>query len=330
MNLYALLNIKSNASAKEIKNAYHRQIKKYNPNNDQSNAQIFTDIIFAYSILGKSSTKFVYDLLGPSNLNYMKTETTLKVLCTILNPVNAFLFGLSIVMLFTTWIFGLTGFYMMKFENLHYFITMLTINFLVIMLIIDLIVLRIMLKLRNYGIKIPNFLLYKLFFIEFLVISQLVLLLLRIDWGWNINMFITCIPYLFAELIICIVLSVVRKISFLYYLFPFLLRVVILTFWTFDFPALIKAGMVFIVFLQYLVLGSINLLVFFLGSSFYSLVIAPFLMMYYNKVDWYTFMPAVALLIMYMAGFGSLFVYRNKIHFYKKAVASVHVTYYLM
>ena len=63
MTLYDLLEISSNASSKEIKNAYKRMAKKYHPDVNKNGHDIFVRINNAYSILSDPVQKVKYDMM---------------------------------------------------------------------------------------------------------------------------------------------------------------------------------------------------------------------------------------------------------------------------
>jgi len=78
MNYYLILNINSNASDCEIKNAYRKQILKYHPdknkNNNNDNNNMFCKINEAYQILYDPVKRCIYDTYGLDGLKKFELE----------------------------------------------------------------------------------------------------------------------------------------------------------------------------------------------------------------------------------------------------------------
>lgn len=329
MNLYQVLDIHSSATGKEIKMAYHRQVKKYNPNKDASNHAMFTDVIFAYSILSNESTKFVYDMLGPECLEYLKTQTTLRVICAIVNPANVFLVFMAMVIIASTLILATVGFYFMLYKDVRLFITGIFMNIALFILDLDLIALRIFLRFRNSSSRFNKSWFMGVIILEILVLLQCLLLLFRIDFQWNINIVLVCIPYILMEIAICGSLVATGGWSLLVHVLPFMFRMTVLLLWSTDFPAIINVLVVILIFAQYLIMNYIGFVVFVSLISFYMLLVAPFVMIYYDMVGWYTFIPTGVFVFLFVAVFVSGEAIRRRRHFYKRLSECVTTTNYL-
>jgi curved DNA-binding protein CbpA len=70
-NHYQTLNVKTNASLKEIKDSYYKMSKKYHPdvNKDTNSEEKFKEIQAAYHVLGDEKRKLEYDNRGNSTKN---------------------------------------------------------------------------------------------------------------------------------------------------------------------------------------------------------------------------------------------------------------------
>lgn len=149
MNLYKLLEVNHNTNTKQIKKAYHRLDIKNDPNKKKENAGKFSDVILAYSILNNKSTKFVYDLIGPNSVKMLRVETTRKILCSIINPINVFFF-LSITVSYSHYFYIHCVFLLSNESQKHsFFMSNVLINYTFYLLVIDLIIIRMIMNMKR-------------------------------------------------------------------------------------------------------------------------------------------------------------------------------------
>ena len=64
MNLYEILNIESNSTPNQIKKAYFKLAKKYHPDKNNDNVQLFHKINYAYNVLINEETRCQYDKMN--------------------------------------------------------------------------------------------------------------------------------------------------------------------------------------------------------------------------------------------------------------------------
>ena len=77
-NLYDILGVDSDASEEEIKKAYYKLAKKYHPDINKEDGEIFVKIIIAYKVLSDPSRRKVYDDTGSFDTPETNREEILR------------------------------------------------------------------------------------------------------------------------------------------------------------------------------------------------------------------------------------------------------------
>lgn len=330
MNLYELLEVTHNATRKEIRRSYIRQIKRYNPNKNKQNITKYTDIIFAYSILNDKKTKLVYDMLGPAGLELLKSETSKNVLCTLINPTNILLMFMLTFILACTYMSSQIGVFLMVHMQVDYLVTMVTANLALLMAVIHIMVTRLFVRMRSYGCPLPAVLCCLVIFCEIVGAAQAMLLFLWIDKHWAIHPFVVCMPYLAIEIVVCCLLSYTRKRHFLNYALPFMLRMSIIVFWFADFVVFWKAAVVLLIFVQYFITGQMKWKSFMLVSACYTAMAMPYVVICHCESSWWLFLPGALLTVAMLVTVIILETFRRKRLFYKKLKHSIPAKQYLV
>lgn len=74
-NYYEILGVQSNASAEEIKRAYHILAHQFHPDKNNGNEKRFKEIIEAYRVLSSDKSREQYDLGKDENFNTQESES---------------------------------------------------------------------------------------------------------------------------------------------------------------------------------------------------------------------------------------------------------------
>ncbi|ELQ74485.1 hypothetical protein THOM_2580 [Trachipleistophora hominis] len=106
-------------------------------------------------------------------------------------------------------------------------------------------------------------------------------------------------------------------------------RMTLLLFWSAGFSAIANTMVILLVFAQYLTMEYIGVIAFSILVVFYILLVAPFLMIYYGVVEWYTFIPTGMFVFLFVAMIVSGEALRRRRHFYKRLSECVSTTNYL-